>query len=363
MKILILAMDSTDYQSKSHEIMVAEELTKLGNEIVLVTERLPYGYDKEIPKGIKHLVLPINSNLLQEELDVLINERYDIAFCTSFPGTKYVNQIAKKQGIKSVSQILDVPIFRLRFKHWFDIWKKNVEELENTDVIVCNIPITKELLLSLSENKLSTKEMPIIYYGINTEQADSVPEQQKENYLVWVSGIRWYKNLEIIMFALACMENPPPLKVIGVGDGNEKEISGGIPFRLVQLAYQLGLKVDFLGGVTDIEKYKVIKKAKLGVMGDISESIATMFVLECIYAGTPCITADFPVCRDRYWKTPIYIKEKHDTGEWARCITQCLKEIDFLTQDANNKKEWIKQNRSFSSQAKELNELFERLIK
>ena len=361
MKLLILAMDSTDYNSKSHEIMVAEELAKLGNEIVLVTERIPYGYDVEIPQGIRHLVMPINSNLSEEQMNLLLSEKYDVAFCTSFPGTKYVNQIAKQQGIKSVSQILDVPIFRLRFKHWLDIWRKNVEELENTDVIVCNIPITKELLISLSDKRLSSKEMPVIYYGINTEQADSVAEQPKEDYIVWVSGIRWYKNLESILFSLACMRNPPPLKVIGVGDGNEQEVLGGVPFRILQLAYHLNLKVDFLGGITDIEKYNVIKKAKLGVMNDISESIATMFVLECIYAGTPCITSDFQVCRDRFGNTPIYVQNKYDTGEWARTIEEVRGHPDFAQSALADSQKWILQNRSFRSQAQELNKLFTRL--
>lgn len=363
MKILILALDSTDYQSRSHEIMVAEELAKLGNEIVLVTERIPYGYDVEIPLGIKHLVMPINSNLSEEQMNLLLSEKYDVAFCTSFPGTKYVNQIAKQQGIKSVSQILDVPIFRLRFQHWINIWRKNVEELMGTDVIVCNIPITKELLISLSDKKLSSKEMPIIYYGINTEQADSVAQPPKEHYLVWVSGIRWYKGLEIILLALANLENPPLLKIIGVGDGSEQEVQPGVPFRIMQLAYHLNLRVEFLGGITDIEKYRIIKGAKLGVMGDISESIATMFVLECIYAGTPCVTADFQVCRDRYGNTPIYVHKRYDTGEWARCIESCLKGIDFLTLDANNKKSWIAANRSFRSQALELHQLFTRLTR
>ena len=36
MKILMLCMDSCDYKAPSHEILVAEEIAKLGNEVTLV---------------------------------------------------------------------------------------------------------------------------------------------------------------------------------------------------------------------------------------------------------------------------------------------------------------------------------------
>lgn len=356
MKILALCMDSTDYNSKSHEIMVMEELARLGNEIFLVTERIPSGYDVIIPDNIKHNVMPINGQLSEEQMNLLLSERYDVAFCSSFPGVKYVTKIAKQQGIKSICQVLDVPIFRLKWSHWNDLWKRNAKELEEADVIIGNIEITKQLLIQLNENlkdKITT-----IYYGINTEQADSIPNPiKKEPYIVWVSGIRWYKNLDSILFSLACLKNPPKLKVIGVGDGTEQEVQN-IPFRIMQLAYHLGLDIEFVGGVDDVTKYGIIKNASLGVMNDISESIATMFVLECIYAGTPCISSDFPVCRDRYGDVAIYVENKYDTGEWAEKIREVLDNIDEHTRKAQQDREWIRENRSFVSQAKKLNEVF-----
>src|SRR3990172_7901893 len=122
MKILMLCMDSCDYKAPSHEILVAEEIAKLGNEVTLVCERHPFGYPENKPINITYHTMPINGVLSEQQISFLNLEKYDITFASSVPGAKYVNRIAKDQGIKSVVQVLDVPTFRIKFKHWFDQW-------------------------------------------------------------------------------------------------------------------------------------------------------------------------------------------------------------------------------------------------
>lgn len=356
MKILYFAMDNTDYNDKSHELLVAEELVRLGNELTLVSERVPFGYDKFIPEGIKFRVLPINKPLSEEQYAELASEKYDVAFCSSFPAAQTINRIAKEQGIKSVVQILDIPVFRLAFSPWDQIWTQNIEILKDTDIIIGNIEVTRELLCKLSNDELKDK-IKTIYYGIATENADKVEQPQKENYIVWVSGIRWYKGLEILILALKCMKNPPTLVVVGSGDQTELEINR-IPFRVIQLASHLGVRVDFRTGIGDEEKFRIIKGAKLGVMIDVSRTIATMFVQEAIYCGVPCITANLPVCKDRYGDTAIYVDDIYNTRAWADKIQEVLDNIEEHTKKAQQDKGWILENRSFISQAKKLNEVF-----
>ncbi|MDP2672020.1 MAG: glycosyltransferase [Candidatus Daviesbacteria bacterium] len=360
MKILILAMDCADYQGKSHELLVAEELVKMGNQITLVAERIPFGYDVHVPENITFHVMNINGDLTEEQYNLLMQEKQDICFASSFPGAKHVNYIAKKTSSKSVSQCLDVPIFRLRFDHWRKQWEENVIELAKSDKIIANIKITKELLCQLSKTDIS-KKIDIVYYGIASDNADRIPEQEKDDYIVWVSGIRWYKNLEFLLFSMRCMDNPPKLKVIGIGDKTEWE-TNNIPFRLIQLANHLNLDVEFLGGLGDDQKFEIIKKARLGVMCDISVSIATMFCLESVYCGTPCITGDFPVCRDRYGDTVIYVGDIYNTKAWADQIEEVLSEISHYTDITRSKKQWILENRSFRSQAQELMKIFTEMI-
>jgi len=360
MKIIAFCLDSSNYSALTHEILVVEELVKMGNEVTIVGVKLPFGYNTKIPPNIKCYIMDLHTKITEEQIDLLLSEKYDVAFSSSFPGAGYINYIAKEQNIKSVCQVLDVPIFRLRFKQWYDEWIYTVNTLKNTDIIISNIKITSYLLNQLSNNELNDK-IKNIYYGIDIDKIDGITIEKKEDYIVWVSRITWYKGLEILLYALACMENPPRLKVIGVGDGTEQDM-GGVPFRLVQLASHLNLKVEFLGGLTDDEKFKVIKKAKLGVMPDISQSIATMFVLESIYCGTPCITTDLPVCRDRYEDTALYVKDIYNTRAWANAIQQCLDNIDQLTENTQIHKKWIMEQRSFKSQAKELMKIFEECV-
>ena len=130
LKILYLAMDSTNYSAQSHEILVVEELAQMGNEVTLVCERIPFGYDKLVPFGIKFHVMPLNDEITEEQYNILLQGDYDIAFASSFPGVKHINRLKKDKGIKTVGQVLDVPVFRLHYKMWYDIWMSNIEELK-----------------------------------------------------------------------------------------------------------------------------------------------------------------------------------------------------------------------------------------
>lgn len=374
MKILYLALDNVDYQGKSHEILLAEELARQGNEITLVCERTPFGYEENgSPENIQCYVMNINGELSWEQYDVLMSHKYDIAFASSVTGARWINNIAKKQKIPSVCQLLDIPVWRLRYKNWFEEWQYKLSQLNECTSVVANTKMTEKLIHKVTNNTF-TKPIDIIYYGIASDNADKIQISEKKNQIVFVSGLRWYKGLDILLYSLATMKRHwntqdgefPKLIVVGVGDGTEVQVNinnNPIPIRYLDMITQLGIDVEFIGGVGDDEKFKIIKESKLAVYPDYSESITGMFPLESAYCGVPCLVGGMEINYDRFKNFALFIPEEQrfDTGVWASQIKRFL--LDIKAEVTESQKKGILENRSFISHAKGLQEVFEKCLK
>jgi len=365
-------MDTVDYgvNSRSHEVYVAETLARLGHNVIGVFERMPNFQDGEKPENLTIEVMEVNKpSFTSEEIERVLKYDFDVVFSSSISGLPHALNLSKLRNKKCIVQVLDVPQWRLNEdplypQHWRQQWLSWAKKLEEVDEIVVNVPQTTELLLELNP-KLKEKKISLIYYGISSLEADKVPDQKKEDFIVWVSGIRFYKGLDLAIYAISLMKKKIPLVVIGVGDGTEASIDtnkGPIPIRYIDIAYQAGVDVRFLGGLDDDKKFEIIKKAKLAILPDYSFSIISMFPLEAVYCGTPCIVPDIPIAKARYENAVIKIENLFDTREWANRIEDVLNNIEHYTNVAFSKKDWILKNRSFMSHAQKLEEIFEELI-
>ncbi|MDO8623124.1 MAG: glycosyltransferase [archaeon] len=371
MTILYLGLDTVDYgcQSRSHECYVAETFANLGHDVIFVVERMPNYSEGEKPENLTIEVLPVNEkSFTDEENDRVLKYDFDVVFASSISGLPHALYFSKMRNKKCVVQVLDVPQWRLNQNplyptHWRSRWVEWAKQLEEVDEIVVNVPQTTELLLELNPN-LKNKNISLIFYGISCLEADKVKEQKKEDFVVWVSGIRFYKGLDIAIYAMSLLKKKIPLVVIGVGDGTEVEIKtnkGVIPIRYIDIANQTGVDVRFLGGLDDFEKFYLIKKAKLAILPDYSFSIISMFPLEAVYCGTPCIVPNIPIAKDRYEDSMIMVDNLFDTREWANRIEEVLLNIEHYTSQTFAKRNWILENRSFRSHAEGLLKIFSQI--
>lgn len=363
MKILTISMDSTTYGTvqldgsfkydRSQEIFLAEEFQKLGHEVTLVTER---EVDSTIPD---RLVAPVNSIINYQDMNKILSKQYDIVFTTSVSGAHIANFVAKKQSIPSVVELLDIPYWRLhniflQFPeiNWRKEWDFYFNELKKATHVIVNTTPCYNSLLERIGNEYKNK-VSLVYYGVDAIIPDQISEQEKTNDILFVSTLRFYKGIHLLMYVLDILRYKynilPKATVIGVGEEM---------FNLIQTSAMLGLNVNFVGGVNNTEKFKLIKQSRVAVMPHFDEYIGTVFILEAMYCKVPVITWDLQINRERFKDTPVYV-QKFDLMEMADKVYQTLKgEISFTLEDG---KEFVKNNRTFNITAKQIEEILVRV--
>lgn len=361
MRIMMIGMDSTTYFrvvdgqkvfSRSAEVAIAESIARQGHEVMLVCERIPHFAEGEKPENLWLVALPVNQTVDYEQTDGLLEFGPEVVFATSISGARLGNWVAKKLGVKSVVQVLDVPRFRLGdvfpragFTAWRDQWDGYFKELQCCDVIVAN---TKATVKAIKEE--TGRDSELVYYGMDTDLADRTPEQDAQWDVSFVSRHVFYKGAEQLLFALSILKEDggiePSVAIMGAGEETS---------RLLQIREMLGLKgVEFLGPVPNEQKFEVIKASRIGVIPEYCESIGSVAPMEYIYCKRPVLCWDLEIHKDRFSVWPRFVT-RFDVASLASQIKGLLGGGILIPQkQLEDGKEWILQNRSFHSTTAEL---------
>lgn len=139
----------------------------------------------------------------------------------------------------------------------------------------------------LLEGSTKLTDVLAISCGIDAAKfANQSPTQNQEPVALFLGRLDDEKRINILLDAVALLDDHPRLRVELVGDGSERE-------NLVAHAAALGLadRVSFLGHVRDDELAGIYERCTVFVMPSIAElqSIATM---EAMASGRPVIGAD-----------------------------------------------------------------------
>lgn len=161
-----------------------------------------------------------------------------------------------------------------------------------------------------------------IYLAYNAVQ--TVPQSARKSstpLLVYIGRLKKYKRVDLAIRAMATLlTNHPTLRLTVAGKGEDRT-------SLEKLATQLGVanRVDFLGYVTEEEKFKLLKKATLHLMPSSKEGFG-ISILEAAQLGTPTVGFNVPGVSDAI--------RHNQTGVLANNYTEFVTSIDqLLTND------------------------------
>ena len=178
---------------------------------------------------------------------------------------KWINAINSKT--KRGIAILLNPIFKI-----YDFYLSKIP-----DTIFANSQFSQKNIF-----KIYHRDSIIIYPGIDTAVFKPIPFSKKKNYILTVSRLSKFKNIDILIKAFSKINNKNyRLKIVGNGE----EISS-----LKKLCQKLKIKnkVDFLTNVSDSEIISIFQKAKLFVLCSKNEPFGIVPV-EAMACGTPVI--------------------------------------------------------------------------
>jgi len=352
MKILFLGFDATDYKERSLECRLADVLAERGHEVVFCVERMPLYREGEESKNMTIYVMPLATcaveckSLPEEDVQKILSHEYDVIFGSSVAGAAVASAIKDRVNKPLVSQVLDIPMFRLRYEQWARQWRLWLGALLKSEMIVVN---TKESWKNL-EFLYQRKDLPIrlIYLGVDTETADQAPDPEEiENQMITACRLVWYKGVDLAIYAASLLENPPTFTVIGGGEEG---------FRLVETARFARIPIRFIGPVGGAEKFAEIKKSKFGVYSDFCEPISGLFPAEALLCKRPVIVHDMPINYDRF-RDYVEFVNVFDTRAFAETIDFLSKHPDYCEERGKRGAEWIRRERTYVQQAEQLEEV------
>ena len=138
------------------------------------------------------------------------------------------------------------------------------------------------------EDLMPSSAVSIVHCGVTDGMA---PGQEASNpEIVCINRLKKYKNIDIVIRAVARIEHPMlTLHIIGRGDDEQ---------RLKNLADELGLKnVIFHGFISESEKLTVLQRAWIAVNPSPTEGWGITNI-EANACGTPAVGANVPGIRD-----------------------------------------------------------------
>lgn len=220
----------------------------------------------------------------------------------------WINAIASP--IKRVIAKLLNPIFKI-----IDL---NLAKIP--DHILANSLYSKGLI-----KKVYKRESLVTYPGIDKTKFRPIPFSQKENYILTVSRLSKFKNIDVLINAFSKLSNSHyRLKIVGNGE----EL---INLRKLCIELKVNNRVDFLANISDNEIAAIYQKAKLFVICSRNEPFG-IAPIEAMACGTPVIAnaSGGPAETVINQKTGLLIKNI-DSQNLCQAITDIDKNLEVYS--------------------------------
>jgi glycosyltransferase involved in cell wall biosynthesis len=145
------------------------------------------------------------------------------------------------------------------------------------DVILANSEFSREKI-----QKIYHRQAQVFHPGVDTTIFKPIPYPKKENYIVTVSRLTKFKNIDVLIKAFSRFRDTKSrLKIIGQGEELDN-------LKTLSTKLKIEKRVDFLTDVSDSQLIPLLQKAKLFVLCSKNEPFGIVPV-EAMACGTPVI--------------------------------------------------------------------------
>ena len=268
---------------KSHILGLAQALRGRGHEIEVLSPR-PRGHSLSRVEdaglqvcggcyGLKFSGTQIDFTWAwPQELLTLLKRRYDVLHFHTLWNPLMPLQLARAFGGPKVATFHDVPgpdtpAWARRIAPRVSSWLQDSLQLELIAVAPASAYHLRPGRFSLIPNGLSSPPPG---------------EEEKQDFVLFLGRLEPRKGLEVLLRALGQMATPVPLKVAGCGYLQDS---------LQQLSLELGLQVEFLGEVSEAQKWQLLRQARLCVVPSLGGESFGIVLVEAMAAGTPPLAA------------------------------------------------------------------------
>ncbi len=160
------------------------------------------------------------------------------------------------------------------------------------------------------------RRIHVVHSGIPVEdRAEKMV--RKDNLVVYVGRVKSYKSIDHFVRALGLVSKRRIIEAKIVGDGDALD-------DLRILAKKLGIEIDFPGFVSEDDKYRVYRSARLVVQPSIKEGWG-LTAIEAQSCGTPVVCANSPGLREVVLHDQTgFLYEYGNIDQMAECIVDLL---------------------------------------
>jgi len=202
-------------------------------------------------------------------------------------------------------------------------------------IAISNLSASKTKEWLQQDNNKRVPPIDVIYPNLNQHVADRVLQLDnviEMNEICYISRMTHYKNPILIIREICGLESPPDvINLIGrAGSGTTGELK-----KLTE-KFKNKTEIKLYEGISDIEKFMILKRSKLLVTPSIFEGFGCS-PMEAFYLSKPVIAYNIPVFKEVYGNTIVYVECGDETA--------MAKEVSKLLNDPKRREELGKAGR------------------